>query len=348
MYDIAKYSYYIATCHRSASYFFAKLVKRFEKDKVFAMRYGYEIWIQLTPSKQYNTLDLSEISVHHDNIDRFNYMKIDKVHQLSIRNRYHKHKNLHHVESIAHIILHYLDSGYKYVIFPMTIDYGMNLSYVHQGCILVDLVNKEFIFYEPYGLYSKLGRSYRHALSHVANIFVDVLPRQYSTDTVGTSSRASSGTSSRASSGIFSRESSRAHRIAKVRFWHEAKLGVQEHIRVFNNAHSNELLEQLPSCVVSTDDDLTECVFGAFRNDSKYISLFYRYSSKLCVTITLVELYLLGLDSTLNVTNNLQSFHDQLRNYRGDVINEIIFRVFENMTLDIWPTYQEDIPELCD
>jgi hypothetical protein len=58
----------------------------------------------------------------------------------------------------------YSRQPYKYIYISVIIDYGMNSGLTHQTALIVDVQRGQFLYYEPYGKYEKYGARYSGAI----------------------------------------------------------------------------------------------------------------------------------------------------------------------------------------
>lgn len=174
---------------------------------------------------------------------------------------------------------------YKYVVIPMIMDYGMT-NMTHKGAMIVDVAAGRLIWYEPYGTYSKYGASYLGVLSRLGKQLGFAVDKQI--------------------------------------IWHalgELGEGLQTTLinRNIKNPEFKPALEKLMARAYVGDPhdaDGTDIFFKALAdldvNGAKSI-LFYelweKYSSKLCVTLTVLELFIFaqrGFDG-------LKLFYEKIR-----------------------------------
>lgn len=184
----AKLAYLLCTCHKFNDAFMTAMTKQFEKSKTVATRHYFTFHITLRePSdgkykdkfavksshfKFANSDDivLSEaLQLHNNEVLSWEMTKIyENLKKQNISLDIYK---IVGVYTIATLIKYYKDAGFKYIFIPVVIDYGRS-NLLHQAGLIIDFRGK-FLFYEPYGKYSKYDKSYAESVCEFFHIFDD-------------------------------------------------------------------------------------------------------------------------------------------------------------------------------
>lgn len=77
------------------------------------------------------------------------------------------------IYSIATLIKLYRYRNFKYIFIPVVINYGRDSHLLHQTSLIIDISQDQckIIYYEPYGKYSKYGKSYKDAVGKLFQCF---------------------------------------------------------------------------------------------------------------------------------------------------------------------------------
>lgn len=332
----AKYAYLLSTCNIFSNKAFIKLFNYFEKDKILASKYYYELWFTLDINKNLSTLKDSEDSYFYNKsvFNKFlgnlpnkelNYIILEHLNTIAWQDKYiinNNYLNLvgksekyypqfenhckKHLYTLINLINIYRQNNYKFLFLSLILDYSQDIGLVHQCGLIIDLINGEFIFYEPYGTYIKYDHDYSRPIGEFLQIYYEILPANFKTES------------------------------GKIKYYtfHEKfglKDGIQNIILISNNNNSdkfdkiyNETIEKIKgdipvlyerinnikksNPVYQTDKTMVTLeilsIFNKIEvliedekknNFIKYwetmLELYHDYNSKTCVSITLVELY---------------------------------------------------------
>jgi len=170
------------------------MVKQYAQSKTVATRHYFELWITLYEPKnitQYNTdpgklfsikntrlkFVNMEDNVVNDALQFYNASVLSNTEMRLIKSNLVKNgiklndQQIIAMYSIAALIKEYKKSGFKYVFIPVIIDYGRGGGVVHQTALIICIKESKFIYYEPYGLYTKYEKSYKEAVGILMNCF---------------------------------------------------------------------------------------------------------------------------------------------------------------------------------
>ena len=186
MTEISKLIYSLSACRTINSLLTKHMLKPYESKKLIATRHFFRIYIKLTEDDTDKFL-IKNVSydfgddtnpIVNSTIDKFNSNILDKdaesIHkQLISKNILLNSDDIISIYTIAASIKLF-SKEYKYIYFPIIIDYGRNLSYSHQTALLID-VSGIILFYEPHGMYKKFSKSYAECICDLLTIFKDVM-----------------------------------------------------------------------------------------------------------------------------------------------------------------------------
>jgi hypothetical protein len=290
--NVAKIIEVLSVCPPLQELMFMALIKKYEKKSIVSTKYFYEIYLHM--KKENNIYKLIKSNFYFlQNIDISSNIKNKTIENLNRSVDINNSKNIWHDSLIALILLYY-KSTYKYLFIPIIADYSIDTGLYHQCALLVNFTDKIFLFYEPYGEYSKYEASYIPAV-------VEFLSEYKFPD-------------------IFYENN-------KLRFdsWHHyfgLKTGIQTILLNQNNNNKEQFDKEKQIYINSLKPDVankikynmeinknkpinkydytmdTMYIIQYFNNidwsniedENKALELYYKYNSKTCVTITLIEL----------------------------------------------------------
>lgn len=186
MYLNAKLAFLLCTCHKFNDAFMTAMTKMYENSKTVATRHYFTFYITLrepTNKDKFAVKDshfkfadsddiiLSEaLQLHNNDMLSWEMVKIyENLQKQGISLDIYK---IVSVYTIAALIKYYKDAGFKYIFIPVVINYGRSDTLLHQAALIIDFTGK-FLFYEPYGKYTKFGKSYAEAVCEFFHIFDD-------------------------------------------------------------------------------------------------------------------------------------------------------------------------------
>lgn len=337
----AKLAYLLCTCDKFNDSFMAAMSKQYEKNKIIATRHYFTLYINLyepnteeykdkfaVENVNFKFAGSSDIILadalqsHNNEILSIPEMKII-YENLKKQNILLNAFQIIGIYTIASLIKYYIDAKFKYIFIPVVINYGRDVTSVHQGALIIDF-NGYFLFYEPYGKYIKYNKSYSES---VCNLF-----RVFNIPT------------------LFNINSNDTYNIQCITYHKYLRLdeGIQNIILNRNNARSstfnieyNKLVDEIQSEFPShnfkpdsnrndKDDYTTEILDLLFNMDksnikfsdtdkkekydkilNKVLENYCCYNSKTCVTITLVELNYFF--KNCGMMDNVDSISDKLK-----------------------------------
>lgn len=177
--------YEFSTCFRGSELVFKKIIEVFGGRKACASRYGFDIQVQL---KLVDGFELDEISYRF--LSKDNNTILEEVLEpedsggLNARERDHiikKTREIHDSDeacmamlSVADLFKVFLNGNqYKSVIVPSVINYGLDATMSHQCAFMaIGRPHNVLLFYEPYGLYLKKKKSYKHCFEKLCGVFI--------------------------------------------------------------------------------------------------------------------------------------------------------------------------------
>ncbi len=141
----AKLVYSLSMSKKAQDELFVRLIKKHEKTRTVCAKYVFEFWIRVQ-------LHVIETKGEFSLVETYGKF-------LHIR-----HSSHHAIATIKKLIETYSDSAYRYLFVPTIMDYN-DEYFVHQCALLYDFHNCQFVFYDPYGSYSRHGVSYINAVN---------------------------------------------------------------------------------------------------------------------------------------------------------------------------------------
>ena len=335
----ANLAYLLSTRDKLIESVFAAMLRgRNKNGKIVAARYNFTLYVDLnegeteftvrsTRFKFANSFDpiLAEMLQLHNN----KVLSTDSMVRISneleslgvVLNAY----QLVSVFTVAALIKLYKGRGHKYVFVPVIINYGAANLY-HQTALVISY-DGGISYYEPYGVYSKRGKSYRNCMCDLFSIFGAGIDTGVKCSTF------------HETLGVFGR-------------------GIQQIILEKNNQREsafnsdyNSLVRKLKDAFPHQDfynnesdpQDKTFKILGLlikldlYKTDvEKYdelrkeaIRLYSMYNSKTCVSITLIEMmaFFDGKD--------LSSLYDEFE--YSDTPNNVLIKKLDELLEDIGP-----------
>lgn len=207
---MAKLAFTLSHCHKFSGYIMTESINNYSSFVCFVN--DYELWLNLKKDNDISldskdvksslfhikSVNIKYINGHEYDWELFYYLFggvtggtnsviANSVIANSIisngvqnTNSSDRKNQTNNIESFASIINSQKTKQFKYILFSVILDYGIDAGLVHQAALLVDIVNNEFIFYEPYGTYSKYNASYANVvLEFIQKIPKELLPTFY-------------------------------------------------------------------------------------------------------------------------------------------------------------------------
>lgn len=190
----AKLAYLLSTCPKLNNSLMSAMIKQYAQSKTVATRHYFELWITLYEPKNISRYNMDptklfsvkntrlkfmnmEDNVVNDALQFYNVSVLSNAEIQLIKSNLVKNgiklndQQIISIYSIAVLIKEYKKSGFKYVFIPVIIDYGRGGGVVHQTALIIDIKEYNFIYYEPYGLYTKYEKSYKEAIGTLMHCF---------------------------------------------------------------------------------------------------------------------------------------------------------------------------------
>jgi hypothetical protein len=187
MSDQAKLAFLLSTCHKLSNGMFTVMTRQYEKSKTVATRHYFILHINfredIDPNNFYiqdtyvefaNSVDpilLEALQYHNSQVLTESEMKL--MYENLTRNNIHLTAyQMVSMYSIATLIKLYKTRNFKYIFIPIIINYGRDKHLLHQTSLIIDISNQcKMIYYEPYGNYTKYGKSYKQAVNTLLKCF---------------------------------------------------------------------------------------------------------------------------------------------------------------------------------
>jgi hypothetical protein len=228
--------------------------------------------------------------------------------------------------SIATLIKIYKIHGFKYIFIPVIIDYGRGGDIQHQTALIIDISTDQYkmIFYEPYGMYTKYGHSYKNAIKDLLQCFTgfvgfdNIVPYTTYHDMLDITKKNGGGLQNIILT---------ANNNKSVLFNFNCGNIIKELIKEFDIDLSyivteSELSDDKTICILDILHAIDNINISNFTSEKK--SIYYKilndilttygvFNSKTCVTITIVELNKFFMFSQES-NNNIPLIKSKIRN----------------------------------
>jgi hypothetical protein len=157
----------LSSCGHIQDVMINSLIKNHEKGRVACGKYFYEVYIYL--KKQDDVFKYNGASFDFLRDSDYDTATIDAV--ISAFNKMggiNSEIGIYaadiYAASFLALINLYSRQPYKYIYISVIIDYGTNSGLSHQTALIVDVQRGQFLYYEPYGKYEKYGARYSGAV----------------------------------------------------------------------------------------------------------------------------------------------------------------------------------------
>lgn len=288
-FDAAKLASALAFCGRVQDAAIVSLVQKHEPGRVLSSKYFYTIHIGL--HKRGDRYELGEVDMAFlDNANvslEYTRKALTQLGTINVPDSAKSHRLANpEYSSFFFIVQMYKVAKYHYVFFPIVVDYNVDVGIVHQCALIVDLHQDLFLFYEPYGVYSKYSAEYSGAVRDFLQLYK--WPKfEYKTW------HQHFGMSTGIQSILL-----RKHNDMKAEYVAD-KDNYMAKLKVVGSPR-DELARSLAKksgMPVHADDytfDTLDIAYQYMRRSDEYdvdaFYLYYKYNSKTCVTITIIEL----------------------------------------------------------
>ena len=307
----AKLAYLLSSCHLLPSLLFKNLINKFAKTQIVATRHYFNVFIKfkkheneksyLIDSIEYDFIgqydDLIKkifIKFVSDNLKPIPYINISNLVSSNYKNSLLCLLNIK-------ALIKYFSNNYNYLFIPIIINYG-TASYInHQTALIINLKEKIFLFYEPYGKYSKFGLSY----INIMRIFCNNIDNTYNYDTYHNYFNLTNG--------IQNIILIKNNNLADISNFENKFLNILSkfnELTMNNNSYNaNNYNKYTFKSKNNYDDKTLQCIFlldsidhyiikikqnvnkqEFYKLYEDILQLYHGYNSKTCVSITLVEL----------------------------------------------------------
>jgi hypothetical protein len=263
------------------------MVNRFTSDDLFARLlqkaniagyYFLELYIYLKPGQKYS-IKRAEFRLMDNRYDFvLKHSKIDTGFDARWQKKFPNATHTY-LDRFNPLVKKIGFGQYRYFFIPMVIDYGFGSYVVHQGGIILDANKRLAIVYEPYGRYEKMGIDYSNAIGDVLSVcFPDLTPTTFHKHLSlpdGLQSIILARNNAQAQQ--FNTEMDRLRQLLKQK-------GVKVNERkdgTMSNDSTVVILDYMDRLRYAPDPEIRNAV----------IELYKKFTSKTCVTLTLIELY---------------------------------------------------------
>jgi hypothetical protein len=187
MSDQAKLAFLLSTCHKLSNGMFTVMTRQYEKSKTVATRHYFTLHINFRENTHPSNFYIQDAYVEFANstdhilLEALQYHNSQVLTEPEMKLMYENltNNNIHlnayqmvAMYSIATLIKLYKTKNFKYIFIPVVINYGRDCHLLHQTSLIIDISNQcKMIYYEPYGNYTKYGKSYKQAVNTLLKCF---------------------------------------------------------------------------------------------------------------------------------------------------------------------------------
>lgn len=310
----ASTAYMLTICHKLADRMFINLVKKYERYNVVACKYTFNI----------------RINLHLE--DTGNFVLNNAYYTFLDENNKYTEKILldgSNIPVVPTIIRRF--ANYQKLLITVILDFGRNTGFVHQGAIIVDYKLKKILFYEPYGTYNKHNANYDSPVKQYIQSFSAYLPEFCGKDNLITFCTFHEHI-----------QQTKGIQIMILEKNNSKETQFHEEFKVLLNKLPIDLQDRINARIASstlTKSDNTIDIIFAFEVFRTYavddenlwkeaLEILYKYDSKTCVSITLIELNKYFSDNL----SELHKFYEDIKiaEFPGTIImNDILSLIIE-------------------
>ncbi len=334
-FDAAKLTSALAFCGRVQDSAITSFVQKHESGRVLCAKYFYTIHLSLQRKDVKYELRSVDIAFLDNSRVATPFAKriLKSLGTIPLPDRAKKYGMVNPEYSSVFSIVHmFKESGYHYLFIPIVIDYNIDTGLVHQCALIINLHQWVFLFYEPYGVYSKYSADY----SGVVNDFLNLYdwPQSYTYSTWHQYFNLPTGIQS---------IMLRCHNNMRAEYDTDiAKY--MANLQATNPDKYAELVKTLSSkknLPVHKDDytfdtlDIVHQYMSQQRGgcEVEAFYLYYKYNSKTCVTITIVELdYFFSIVANMELDaqkSNLKAFYAEFEARLNDKLFEQLLKFID-------------------
>lgn len=341
---MAKLTFTLSHCHKFTNYIMTEVMKKYSQSVFFVN--NYELWLNLKKNNDIFNLESVDINYMNNNAydwDLFYYLfdgesghstshstsYFNSYFNNNLDDQYDTENKFENIDSFISIINSKKTKQFKYILFSVILDYGIDIGLVHQASLLVDIANSEFIFYEPYGLYYKYGASYANVLSEfIKKIPSKLLPAFYKNNQLNYITYHEK----------FGLSEGIQQKMIRINN-DNVKFFKQDVEQLYNEINKSELSRtQHIIRKINSDTNpvkLTDLTYDSIliveyflehpyniKIEDKALQIFGNYNSKTCVSITITEMsnflsLMLNYQSSdvndANITQKIQAYHNKFK-----------------------------------
>lgn len=368
----AKLAYLLSICHKFSESFFATMTKQYEKDRILATRHYFTLMIDLYEPPNTNKFSVKNVYCSFANSKNVVLLEALQYHNNKILSWEMKHiyealKNqninldvhqiisLYTVASLIKIYRASKDQRFKYIFVPVIINYGRSSTLYHQTALIVDYENSRCMYYEPYGKYTKYGKTYSESICNLFRVFdnLDLFDSQLQSETYHKTLGLSQGIQeiilqkNNKRYNQFNDEFNTLVQTIKKEFPDQKIEPVYKIAELDKQDYTFKILDLLFNFDISKIDELHPEKIHIYKELLyKTLEIFCCYNSKTCVTITLIEMdYFFKLTGD-DMSKKIKSLYDEFDVDKPNIIlmtklNSLI-NVFKN-SKDIKNTVRENM-----
>jgi hypothetical protein len=309
----AKFAYLLSSCHELTDEVMKLMIDQHVDSKTVSTRHYFNLFINLKEPESTGQFAIKDLYCKFANSDDAIILEALQYHNNTLISQNEMstiHKNLVNSDiiltyyqlvsifSIATLIKMYNGIS-KYLFIPIIIDYGRNKKLVHQTALIIDMSQNQlkFIYYEPYGLYEKYGKSYEKCIGQLFNCFnnfngnsITYITYHDMFDMSDMGIQKIILDTNNSNVDVFNIEMTSLIELFNIDFLNVLNINIQPSI---------DYLSDKTQCIIDILHTIDTFDINKLSNDQKNkyfkhlntaLKLYYRFNSKNCVSITVIEL----------------------------------------------------------
>jgi hypothetical protein len=313
IYKQARLAYLLSSCHILSNIIFVNIIKQYQGQNLVAIRSNFKVYLNF---KNNNTVfTMNRLSCKFLDLTKYEFIKLFCPH---IKEGHDHNRHNCTIWHIKELITQF--KNHKYIMIPATIDYGIPDTMNHQAMLIIDMQDKIFMFYEPYGKYSKFNMSYDNA---VLNLFKENIGNEFKYTTYHKYYNLDQGIQT-----ILLEQNN-----AKPNFKRDLENITKNKIHLYKN-YLVDPVDKTIECM-NVIENAEKNIISDNETYKKALELYYNYNSKTCVSITLVEMNNFLSIASKNNSNVSKSILDISKSilYTYNTTNEKLMQEIYDLTI---------------
>jgi hypothetical protein len=318
IYKQARLAYLLSSCRKLFHAIFKKIIEQYQGENLVAIRSNFDVY--LTFENNSKSFTVSRLACKFLNLTENETIRVFSPYIKKGHDHNRHNCTIWHIKALIDRF-----KNHKYIMVPVSINYNISGAMGHQSMIIINIQDKIFMFYEPYGKYSKFDMDYKDA---VLDLFKSSIGGEFAYTTY--------------------------HEYYKL------ERGIQTILLDKNNAKPNFELDLAnikkgiknvghESYLKDSVDKTIECmnlihnaeldIFNDNETYKKALELYYNYNSKTCVSITLVEMNNFLDTVSKNTFDTSKSYFDTYTNEKlMQEIYDLTIKFTNSKKIDVYLT----------